>query len=299
MKSGKFAIVYFLFFLSQIVWVKNSYAQDIQNTQPPEFNTDYAASIDEKIYTLKTEGAAIKKIPGVIRGIKKNRDNTTYMLIELEETPLIGAPVFLDGRVIGMVYRQSTAGDLFEAMPVKVILDFMNNLNIPLPNVMASKGDTRGKVPEDKILTIRGYIEARNYDKAVNVLQDALDKDPNSAELHGWMGIVLMEMGDARQSAAEFKKAIVIEPNSADFHNGLGYAMLATGNFDEAVTSFKEAIRIDPKHADAHYGIGTAYVNLGEIRLATKEYTLLKEINDKMADNLFNLILRGGKSETE
>ncbi len=96
-----------------------------------------------------------------------------------------------------------------------------------------------------------------------------------------------------------FRKAIAIEPGSADFHNGLGYAMLAMESFDEAVISFKEAILLNPKHADAHYGLGTAYVNLGEIKLATKEYVKLKDMDSKMADRLFQLIMRRGSPETE
>ncbi len=299
MKTGKFAIICFMFFLSQVAWFKDSYPQDVINTKSPEFNTDYVASIADKIYTLKTEGTTIKKIQGVVSGIKKNRDNTVYMLVEFEEKPLPGTPVFFDNKVVGMVYRQSTAGDLFEAMPVKVILDFMKNLNLPALDVKSPKGDSQVKFFEDKISTVRGYIKAHDYDKAVEILRDALKKDMGNAELHGWMGIAMMEMGNAREAAIEFKKAIAIEPDSADFHNGLGYAMLATGSFDEAIISFKEAIRINPKHADAHYGIGTSYVNIGEIKLATKEYMILKDMNTKMADTLFDLIIKGGKPETE
>lgn len=298
-KIGKFVITCLLLLLSQMTWLKSSFSQDISTTQPLEFNTDYVAPIGEKIYTLKTDGATIKKVQGVISGIKKNRDNTIYMLVEFQERPLPGAPVFFDSKVIGMVYRQSTAGDLFEAMPVKVILDFMENLNLPVLNVKTSKGDNQGEPSEDKISTVKGYIEARDYDKAVKILQDALEKDADNAELRGWLGIAMIEMGNATQAAIEFKKAIAIEPNNADFHNGLGYAMLAAGSLDKAITSFKEAIRINPRHADAHYGIGRAYINLGEIKLATKEYMTLKDIDNKAADRLFQLIMRKDNHETE
>lgn len=298
-KIGKFVITCLLLLLSQMTWLKSSFSQDISTTQPLEFNTDYVAPIGEKIYTIKTDGATIKKVQGVISGIKKNRDNTIYMLVEFQERPLPRAPVFFNSKVIGMVYRQSTAGDLFEAMPVKVILDFMENLNLPVLNVKTSKGDNQGEHPEDKISKVKGYIEARDYDKAVKILQDALEKDADNAELHGWLGIAMMEMGNATQAAIEFKKAIAIEPNNADFHNGLGYAKLAAGSLDEAITSFKEAIRINPRHADAHYGIGRAYINLGEIKLATKEYMTLKDIDNKAADRLFQLIMRKDNHETE
>lgn len=300
MKLVRFSAIFLLFFISQMLWNKNSCFSDVLDTQSPLFNSDYAASIGEKVYTVKTEGETAQKIDGVIAGIKKNLDNTTYMLIEFKEKPLPGAPVFFDNRVIGMVYRQSSTGDLFEVMPVNVILDFAKNLQRAGPDSKRSGDDAQEKAADgDNISIVKGYIEAQDYDKALKILRDALKKEPDNAELHGWMGIAMLEMGNDRQAALEFRKAIAVEPGSADFHNGLGYAMLAMESFDEAVGSFKEAVRIKPKHADAHYGLGTAYVNLGEIKLATKEYVTLKDINGEMADRLFQLIMRRAGSETE
>ena len=294
MKLVKFSSIFFIFFISQMLWNENSCFSDVLDTQSPLFNSDYAASVGEKVYTFRTDGETVKKVDGVISGIKKNRDDTTYMLIEFQEAPVPGAPLFFDSKIIGIVYRQSQTGNLFEVMPVKVILDFTKNIQSARPAEKRIKSDN-----QDNISSVRGYIEARDYDKALKILRDALKKEPDNAELHGWMGIAMVEMGNAGQAALEFRKAIAIEPGSADFHNGLGYAMLAMESVDEAVVSFKEAVRINPKHADAHYGLGNAYVNLGEIKLATKEYVKLKDMDTKMADRLFQLIMRRGNPETE
>lgn len=300
MKLVRFSAIFLLFFISQMLWNENSCFSDVLDTQSPVFNSDYAASIGEKVYTFKTDDEAVKKIDGVINGIKKNRDDTTYMLVEFQEGPVPGAPVFFDSKVIGMVYRQSQTGNLFEVMPVKVILDFAKNLQSPRPDEKSIKSDNQEKTSSgDNISAVRGYIEARDYDKALKILRDALKKEPDNAELHGWMGVAMFEMSNAGQAALEFRKAIAIEPGNADFHNGLGYAMLAMESVDEAAASFKEAVRINPKHADAHYGLGTAYVNLGEIKLATKEYVILKDMDSKMADRLFQLIMRRGSPEAE
>ncbi len=294
MKLVKFSAIFFIFFISQMLWNESSCFSDVLDTQSPLFNSDYAASVGEKVYTFKADGETVKKIDGVISGIKKNRDDTTYMLIEFQEVPVPGAPLFFDSKIIGMVYRQSQTGNLFEVMPVKVILDFTKNIQSARPDEKRIKSDN-----QDNISSARGYIEARDYDTALKILRDALKKEPDSPELHGWVGIAMLEMGNAKQAALEFRKAIAVEPGSADFHNGLGYAMLAMESLNEAVASFKEAVRINPKYADAHYGLGTAYINLGEIKLATKEYVILKDMDSKMADRLFQLIMRRGNPETE
>jgi tetratricopeptide (TPR) repeat protein len=295
---GRFAITFFLILLYKTVCPINSYSEDVQNKPFTEFNTEFKASIGDKVYILKMDDSEAKKVHGIINGIKKNRDNSIYMLIEFQEVPLLGTPVFYNDRVVGMVYRQSTTGDLFEAMPVKVILDFIKSVGFPLTEKVSKieKGD-RGA--EDKNSEVRGYIEKREYDRALKVLQDALKEDPDNPGLHGWMGVVMMETGKPNLAVSEFKKALAIEPGNADFYNGLGYAMLSMGSLDDAIKSFQEAIRINPRHADAHYGIGTAYINTGQVKLATKEYVILKEIDEKMADSLFKLIIRSGSSETQ
>ena len=71
MKLVRFSVIFLLFFLSQMVWLKNSCFPDVLDTQSPVFNSDYAASIGEKVYTFKTDGETVKKIDGVINGIKK------------------------------------------------------------------------------------------------------------------------------------------------------------------------------------------------------------------------------------
>jgi len=92
---------------------------------------------------------------------------------------------------------------------------------------------------------------------------------------------------------------LIVEANPKGESHILGPRDNVSLRLNEAVASFKEAVRINPKHADAHYGLGTAYVNLGEIKLATKEYVILKDMDSKMADRLFQLIMRRGSPETE
>ena len=277
----------------------NSSSQDFSGMQSVEFNTEYTPSIGEKIYIVKEEGKTVKKIPGTINGIKKNRDNSTYFLVEFSETPSQGAPVFLDSKVIAMVYRQSATGDLYEAIPVRVVLDFAKNLKISPSDTKTSKSNSQEKAAENETSEIKKYIESRDYDKAVKIIQEGLKQEPDNPHLHAWLGVVMLEKGNAKEAAAEFKKAVAVEPSNADFYNGLGYAQLSAGSFGDAASSFREAVKLNPKHADAHYGLGTAYVNLGDTKLATKEYTILKDINEKMADSLFDLILRGGSSGTK
>lgn len=62
--------------------------------------------------------------------------------------------------------------------------------------------------------------------------------------------------------------------------------------YEEAIKSFKEAIRIRPDDAEAHYHLGVTYLNNEKQGPALDEYKILKALDEKLADDLFNLIYK-------
>ena len=54
--------------------------------------------------------------------------------------------------------------------------------------------------------------------------------------------------------------------------------------------SFKQAIKISPDYAMAHFSLGLAYILLNDRESALKEYKILKNLDLKKADELFDLI---------
>ena len=60
----------------------------------------------------------------------------------------------------------------------------------------------------------------------------------------------------------------------------------------EAIDSFKQAIRIKPDYADAHYGLGLIYVLVGDRNSALEEYKILKDLDTKSANRLFDNIYK-------
>ncbi|MEW6584794.1 MAG: tetratricopeptide repeat protein [Nitrospirota bacterium] len=60
----------------------------------------------------------------------------------------------------------------------------------------------------------------------------------------------------------------------------------------EVIEAYKQAIQIQPDHADAHMHLGFVYIMLNDTGSALDTYRMLKDINPKMANKLFNLIYR-------
>jgi tetratricopeptide (TPR) repeat protein len=71
---------------------------------------------------------------------------------------------------------------------------------------------------------------------------------------------------------------------------GLTYGTL--GRYQEAIEAFKKAISLKPDDANAHFGLGLSYLSIGNRGSALDEYKILKSLDEKMADELFDRIYR-------
>ena len=85
--------------------------------------------------------------------------------------------------------------------------------------------------------------------------------------------------------------AVRLQPDYIQGLTGLGSALVKLGQFDQAEAALKQAIRIKPDDAGAHFGLGCAYADFGNRGAALEEYERLKDLNSKMAQELFEVIL--------
>ena len=56
--------------------------------------------------------------------------------------------------------------------------------------------------------------------------------------------------------------------------------------------AYKKAIRVNPDFAPAHYAIGQAYLKQGDKASALDQYKILKNLDNDIADKLFDEIYR-------
>ena len=87
-----------------------------------------------------------------------------------------------------------------------------------------------------------------------------------------------VEAHDYKGALESFNRALAKEPDSADIHNYLGYSYRKTGNLDLAFKHYNEALRIDPKHKATHEYIGEAYLMVNDLPKAEEHLAALKAI---------------------
>ncbi len=131
----------------------------------------------------------------------------------------------------------------------------------------------------------------------------AIELNPNFAEAHYNLGIILIDLGKLKEAELSTRKAIEIDPNFRDAHYNLGIILIDLGKLKEAELSTRKAIKIDPNYAKAHSNLGNILRDLGNLEDAELSQRKAIEIDPNYAKGHYNLgstlELRGKREEAK
>jgi tetratricopeptide (TPR) repeat protein len=156
-----------------------------------------------------------------------------------------------------------------------------------------------------ELTSARLYIQQKNYDKALEVLQQDVAKNPQSDEGYFLMGVVYGELDDMKKLVESFDKSLSISDNYAKeiseyrasywasyFNRGYNNYQRSTKTddgdsakifMDRAIESYKTAILLEPDSADNYRNMAFAYLSTGDYTEAIDPLKKLIEL-DKSED---------------
>lgn len=143
---------------------------------------------------------------------------------------------------------------------------------------------------EEQIKIISDLVDKEDYEGALEVIKIEMLARPESPELNGWYGAVLLRMNDPAKAIKYLRKAAKLSPEVSDYHNGVGYSLFFLGRLDEAIDEFNKAVTLNPAHIDALTGLGIAYAKIGKKDKAIDVYNKLKDVDRDTANNLLKII---------
>ncbi len=123
------------------------------------------------------------------------------------------------------------------------------------------------------------FLQNKQYPQAEAEYRAALQLDPNNADLHLNLGIVLSNENDQAGSIAEYREAIRLDPNNDQAHINLGNRLRFKGDTDGALTEYREAVRLSPNNEDAHTALGDVYMDQKDWDSCIAEYKTALRIN--------------------
>lgn len=128
--------------------------------------------------------------------------------------------------------------------------------------------DTRRLNKKDASNEVIKYGEdmanARRYDQALKLFEDALAIDPNNDMGWGDKALILDKMGRTEDALISYSRAISINPNNSITWLNKGLTLLRMRKLKESIECFDTALKLDKNYAKAWYNKGRALALLGE-----------------------------------
>ena len=109
---------------------------------------------------------------------------------------------------------------------------------------------------------------------------------PESGDVQGWYGFILLKRNKPVDAIAPLEKAISLKPRIADHCTNLGNALLlkpgrTPADTTRALEMFKKATEIDSGSGEAQFNLGLAYTRLDRPRDAVQAYRKATVISPK------------------
>jgi tetratricopeptide (TPR) repeat protein len=136
--------------------------------------------------------------------------------------------------------------------------------------------------------------QAGLYEKAADLLRKSIAFDPaNSAEAYNYLGYMWadhnMHLDEAREM---IQRALQIEPNNGSYLDSLGWVEFRQGNFDQALADLLRAVKnLDREDAIVFEHLGDTYLKLHRLSDAVKSWEkafALDPQNKRLAEKIQN-----------
>jgi tetratricopeptide (TPR) repeat protein len=118
-----------------------------------------------------------------------------------------------------------------------------------------------GKADDARMLTHMAGImaQAGKSDKALSVLDRAIELDPESGEAYFTKGLLLLNLKRPAEAEQAMRAGIARAPDNAVGHYHLGRILLETGKVDDAMASFERAITVNTAFEPAYLALASMH----------------------------------------
>jgi TolB-like protein/Tfp pilus assembly protein PilF len=129
-----------------------------------------------------------------------------------------------------------------------------------------------------------GYVgladtdEDRDRPRKKEYIRRALELDDQLAEAHASLGYQYMLDYNWAESERELKRAIALNPNYAQAHQWEGARLMMLGRYDESLASIKRALVIDPTSAGINFYYGVLLFVSGRTDDSIRQFKTLAEM---------------------
>ncbi|WP_442889344.1 tetratricopeptide repeat protein [Congregicoccus parvus] len=148
--------------------------------------------------------------------------------------------------------------------------------------------------------TAATILRNRDYESALTIWADTVEKRPFNARAHLNLGQALFEAGRTEEALVAYTEAVRLRPEEPEPHYNRGLALSRARRFDEALVAYDEALRLRPAYPDFHVNRGVVLLALGRPREAHAAFAEAARLRPDHVDawaNLAGVLLDLGRSD--
>ncbi len=131
--------------------------------------------------------------------------------------------------------------------------------------------------------------ENSQADQAHDYLEHAIELQPDEAENHHELGLLLSGLDRPEQALGPYARAIELQPDCADFYFNRGNAHYAIGQAAKARLDYQRATQLEPAHAAAHFNLGQVTQDEGDYLTSAQAYKHAVDLDANYTDAMVNL----------
>jgi tetratricopeptide (TPR) repeat protein len=145
------------------------------------------------------------------------------------------------------------------------------------------------------------YLDTKDYDKALPLLQKALELDENYAVALSNIGICHREQDNSKEAILFFKRAISLDKNFANAYHHLAKTLHNINDLNGAKSLWEKCLEIDSTHIHSLQNLAVLFLEFGDKKSALKMITRAIELkpNNPTLLRIFTLVHKFNKNHPE
>lgn len=127
-------------------------------------------------------------------------------------------------------------------------------------------------------------IQAGEYQRAINTLNQATNLNPGTVETYINRGIAYAKLGSNQSAIANFDQAIKISPQNIDAYFIRGEQYLEMGNYNQAIADYEQVINLDPNYTNVYLSRGYIYRETNQLKEAIADFETAAKLSGKQGN---------------
>lgn len=118
----------------------------------------------------------------------------------------------------------------------------------------------------------QNYIKEGKFDRAMTLLNRAIEVEPKNANLLSERAVVFFHLGDKERALKELDYCVLLEPNNPYRYSSRAYVKADMRDLKGAIADYEKCVQIDPLDAIAYNNLGLLLESMGRMELAKRNF---------------------------